>query len=1617
MDALHGAAPAPTVPPQEPGLLDFLIQGGPRGNLFGELVKFGRSERAPQGTGAAGFFGNTAKNIASLPEQAAIAPIQRITKAFKQGIRPGDQPAIEALQQSTGGPQNVDVEPGIGAALAAIGGESLSGMEMIGNELVNSLARGTRMLGMAPEGSTVGELAKEADKQLFESGGIGPVLAALAIAGAPEGVERTARTVEGVAKAPVKVKSAAGRAIGEVKAKRAAKAAKEARLEAETQKLIDEKPPTSAGNISERKQQDIAEPKRLVETKNVTRLTPEFTERRGAETPVSKPPKRSSIFGGETENEIPAAATRVPEVAKKLSGESTELRGTERLKQAAESLQKREEIETHRGLMETANKKAAEKGVGALTEKERANLRRGPEELAKDINRVSERMIGTLDKPKERVAMESAKPFARKQFPDLVRMADKLGASFDGIVESNKLKREPTPFDLPDEVTTAVNKTGGDVGKIEIASDNKSVQALKAKYGDPVKAEGFPEGWKVFQDKSGKPAGLLPNATFRGQLKERAFQFTTKAGDTFRLSPQETTLANLSKQARDLDIKNERIHTPTERAFIEKSKQGAALPEGVGRDVIATRKTSGGSEGAIISGMEEVHIRQTAKGRITKESKFKIADYDAASQKAAKAGLDVFEAQKKFIEDNTPLGNRDQIEARVKAVNDARKMAMRDSAVEDLRLKQEEEFKQGLVEERARVEEQISDEIRTARKDAKLAVDEATAEIDATNENPDFGFGAKTGNTIGGALDDAMMRGGIIVPPGFEGHRQLSLGDGMLGVQNIKEPGVFQYVTTPTNYTGAIPGMVERLGHEAALAVRKSALAENHINVDLATRRHQIETTVKDIDPKDFGKRGEVFIDAFEGRSVQEILANPSISAKTKRAAVKLRVLLERDRVYLRDHFRDNSRAWVTKDMEQKFRKEHGLEGKKLNEEQNQAIAKMANKELERMIPDEWGIDNYFPHVFPGQHKIKLKGNTVGSAVTPFEAVNKMKEMMADDPSIKPSDFKLESKGFLDPDMVRTGKGRFFRVVKDLTDAMKASRDDVEDGLRGNIGMMMNRKKFFGSILKRQGAVGFSDDMMKAMDMYNQGMARYKTLTQLNREVQPLLEKMRSEGRGALADYTEKVFNQTWGNRDRGFSGAFDATIQNIPGVRNVVAPFALDRWLQTLIKTPTANLKWRYSIRGQALNSFQNFQTTLAVTTPSEFSAGLAWSRTAEAVKARRRHGVQFFGGKQLEGRSRTGLGVRGKVAKAADVVEQFNQDTAWSIMYHKANKIMGFDDRAAAEYAFLRGNVQTQFVPLRTDVPPALRGPFPSTIGMFKRFGIKDTELGFNLLRQRQMKGVAKWATAKFLLGGSRIITRPATIFGTGWLTLQAYRKLKDEVGEDAADFAFYGLPGLIDLDVSYSIQMADVPRGESFSEALGNTMLGPAGSDAVKMIKAWKDTKGPERDKFERSVKELVRSNPSLRWIEGINQLQRGAENGLYDFRSPDGTLKYKNDLRGVIINMLGGKVVGDKIVGPEGKVIDLGPYEVWADAVARVQAKQSEAMDEIAQLAADGKDYTGPWLKWNEMWPEHPIDPDAVRRRAQERLKSRELTDRQRKIKSVPKGLKPEFAPEVTGQPRP
>lgn len=830
-----------------------------------------------------------------------------------------------------------------------------------------------------------------------------------------------------------------------------------------------------------------------------------------------------------------------------------------------------------------------------------------------------------------------------------------------------------------------------------------------------------------------------------------------------------------------------------------------------------------------------------------------------------------------------------------------------------------------------------------------------------------------------------------------EGDRETTDVPSFTLVRRPKDVGITAAIRTPTNVFGAVFGKDATYGKAAQSAMRDLAITERDIMID-AGRNSDLLDQALHVAKKEkvWGKKGETLYDHIidpsqDGKLTPEVL----------KSVETIRGYMEARRQNIIDVKREGIREPVRKLVEYEYRRANDLTGKKLNEAQRAEIESQVEAAVKDRIPDDWGVKNYLPQMHPGNWDVWAmdgeKPAWVGAAHTPSEALTKAMEHYGNNPHLTPEAYWATGRAFKGADVVRIGQKRLHAIVNDIAKSAEGalSKEEVRDFLRGKIGTKEGKQKPFGSLKQRHEFEGYRKDITGVLAKYNQDFWRWRHLTELNRRIQPLLTQMRVEGRPNTANMIEGTFQHLWGRSPSVASALVDGTLQKIPGVRDHVRPMILERAMGHV----KGGVVWgflKFNPRFHLLNRLQRYQTTAPVLKglphTGEWRKGTQFYLSEEGKAAREKFGVKYLtGGKFLEGGSNvTSPQFREKFRGLAP--ETSNQEIAWATMYKKAID-MGLPEAAANDYAFLNGMVHTQFLHLKVDTPPILRGPITSSIFQFKRFPIKNIELGIGLLNDRNYPGFGKWIGANLLFGGAKAASKLGAGIGLGYLSLEAYKKVKEEFGENTADFMMWGLPSMIGLDMSYSMQMIDVPYGESIPEQIGNVVLGPAGSIATSAIKAAKDTKGSDPDAMSRAIKAVVDRVPGLSFVEALRALSEQTDSGEYQFKDPAGRLRFRSDLKNVIIKGLGGRS------------IDEAEIDLYAEAVTEITANRDQAIDHQVQLllpaVIDGAEPDWESLyDWNELWPQFPMDAETVVNRLKTRYENINLDRLERLMKQAP-----------------
>jgi len=342
----------------------------------------------------------------------------------------------------------------------------------------------------------------------------------------------------------------------------------------------------------------------------------------------------------------------------------------------------------------------------------------------------------------------------------------------------------------------------------------------------------------------------------------------------------------------------------------------------------------------------------------------------------------------------------------------------------------------------------------------------------------------------------------------------------------------------------------------------------------------------------------------------------------------------------------------------------------------------------------------------------------------------------------------------------------------------------------------------------------------------------------------------------------------------------------------------------------------------------------------------------------------------------------------------EAGNQGLAFVTLYAEGIR-QGMDEVTAARYGRLRGQVMTQFAQSPADVPAIMRGPIGSLILQYKRFPIKNLELVARLAREGNYAGVARWLAALVSIGGANAIFGAATSLpGIGYITYKIYKKIKDEYGEEIANFIYYGLPGLVGIDLSSSVTPIDVPYGTNIYEKTGNVLFGPTGTTAVKLLTDITRTDVvKETGMVARGLKSLVDSSNSVKqFVFLVKALEQDTSNydakqrAMYDLTTWD----------------LWKKAFGFR---PESESLQRMQFE----AMMSIKTEYDAVIDRITLALVEG-DQTGAErmiTDWQVSFPEAPISGEAIASRLESKIIRRELQLTKRGFDNLPANLKPIF----------
>lgn len=815
--------------------------------------------------------------------------------------------------------------------------------------------------------------------------------------------------------------------------------------------------------------------------------------------------------------------------------------------------------------------------------------------------------------------------------------------------------------------------------------------------------------------------------------------------------------------------------------------------------------------------------------------------------------------------------------------------------------------------------------------------------------------------------------------------------------QRAKDAGWFsRWILDPNTMFAAYEGQkTKRYGEYARDAQIAMNLAARNILKSAGEWQEKIGHGLKDIS-KAVGRDGLKNVGDWLEGGVENAPEN------VRAGLGKIRDALDEIREALKTSLRQRIVYDFTQDLVGTYRRIHGIDqGEPIPQDEFDAITERAVKFAELRIPDDWGIDDYFPHMFFGDYRVFYDGQIIGTGRNRSEAITAAHKHFVESGEKGDLDkYEIRMINFQTPDVTKLGDKELARFISNMQEIMPLGKAELKSALSGVVVPKSRRNKYAKFMFKREAyAKGYEIDPVTVFEFYTGSAARYIELSRLSRIVQPAIEGLRSRGQESAADIMERNFAYMWGQKPSNASRDFD-NVLNKAGFD--VAPQALDRYLAYW--RGLKNIGFLQLNPGfQIINALQPLQTLAPLEREGvKLSETPKFLDSKEGRDAVERHGVRFFFGgkmslepslihKHLTPEQRQSLVYQLKGLRP----ESNNQLKAWAYMYLVGLK-QGKTDAEAADYAFIEGNVGSQFLAITANQPGMVQGSVLSTVNQWKPFMVKNLSLVKRLIEAGNFSGATRWGLTILALGGLRAAMRPAMLGAAGagaYLSAQMYDKLKEEYGENFAKFVNFGLPALIGIDLSNTMTPLQIPTSVKELGGVEATII-------TNLLNAYRTESIHEPNKWKRVLNELPDNFPVGREINNLISVLEGPENGKYILSDPNGRMRFERDQVSAWKALLNRPLVDESV----------------AYTIARAQKYITEKMDKVSDnVAASGINalredkpfkafefskgkyifYSGTELfDWYKDHPQMPIQPVQIYRRQLQMVKEDRMTEIER-----------------------
>jgi GNAT superfamily N-acetyltransferase len=507
--------------------------------------------------------------------------------------------------------------------------------------------------------------------------------------------------------------------------------------------------------------------------------------------------------------------------------------------------------------------------------------------------------------------------------------------------------------------------------------------------------------------------------------------------------------------------------------------------------------------------------------------------------------------------------------------------------------------------------------------------------------------------------------------------------------------------------------------------------------------------------------------------------------------------------------------------------------------------------------PADWGITEkgYYRHLFLGNIQLLQDGKVVGVAPTYVQAQKLAADILAADPK---ANIVAKARNVFNADpTLRVSTRKYFKLVKELSDEVTLSKEDIMGDLRGIVGRKGAKQKWFGALMQRKGAGGYSRAYEDVMRIHAAQAYRTQELSKLNHDLQPMVESLRKYGKPGLADAMEGHLADLWGTPTTS-EKAFGKLLEQLPVVRNHVSNPALAfRGLSRKLTGLQYWLKIKGSPRAAVVNALQPFSTLWPYISTKDFAGLYADFAKPSTRKMLVDKGV-LSGSTKVEGGTYT-LHKRSSAVNPLNWFEkasETNRGVGYLYGYRRGLK-EGMSEVDAHNFG-LSWAEKVEFDNSTWNKQASLRNPAGSVLGQFKSFQLKNLENVREVMKGEGSKlgkaaRIGKWTGAQVGVGGVRSLGAVAKYSG-GYLIVDALRNQLQNAGmgydeaQKTAEFVYYGAPSLIGQDLSASVMILEEPYGNTPMEKAANFVLGPTVSTVVNAGSAVAN-KNP--DKFIKSL----------------------------------------------------------------------------------------------------------------------------------------------------------------------